>query len=94
MAFQVSRPPFFDSPEGVLPSPEHARVRDYLISCGAMQRKSFCEGMGAQGRLPELRRYDDYGDGWALHMPHLQGTAYSSLLFHSSLISDLCPPNP
>lgn len=52
----LSRHPFFDTQEGLSPSPEHEWVRDYPISCRAMQHKSFLEGMGSAGAASRARR--------------------------------------
>ena len=52
----LSRHPFFDTQEGLSPSPEHEWIRDYPISCRTMQRKPFFEGMGSAGAASRARR--------------------------------------
>ena len=52
----LSRHPFFDTQEGLSPSPEHEWIRDYPISCRTMQRKPFLEGMGSAETDSRARR--------------------------------------
>ena len=52
----LSRHPFFDTQEGLSPSPEHEWIRDYPISCRTMQRKPFLEGLWGAGAASRARR--------------------------------------
>ncbi len=49
--------PLFGTREGAFSSPEHGRVRVYLISCGTRQRKPFFAEIGGRsGGFCRVRR--------------------------------------